>query len=49
MIPRYTRQEMARIWTDDNKFEKWLHIEILACEAFAEMGEIPHLRQCLTC
>jgi len=41
MIPRYTRPEMGRIWTDENKFKKWLHIEILACEAFAEMGEIP--------
>jgi adenylosuccinate lyase len=41
MIPRYTRPEMGRIWTDENKFEKWLHIEILACEALAEMGEIP--------
>ncbi len=41
MIRRYTRPEMARIWTDGNKFKKWLDIEILACEAFAEMGEIP--------
>ena len=42
MIPRYTRPEMGRIWTDENKFKKWLQIEILACEALAEMGEIPH-------
>ncbi len=41
MIPRYTRPEMGRIWTDENKFKKWLQIEILACEALAEMGEIP--------
>jgi len=41
MIPRYTRPEMGRIWTDENKFNKWLQIEILACEAMAEMGEIP--------
>ena len=41
MIRRYTRPEMGRIWTDENKFKKWLDIEILACEAFAEMGEIP--------
>ena len=41
MIPRYTRPEMGRIWTDENNFEKWLQIEILACEALAEMGEIP--------
>jgi adenylosuccinate lyase len=41
MIPRYTRPEMGRIWTEENKFNKWLQIEILACEALAEMGEIP--------
>jgi adenylosuccinate lyase len=41
MIPRYTRPEMGRIWTDENKFNTWLRIEILACEALAEMGEIP--------
>jgi adenylosuccinate lyase len=41
MIPRYTRPDMGRIWTDENKFNKWLHIEILACEALGELGEIP--------
>ena len=41
MIPRYTRPEMGRIWTDENKFKKWLHIELLTCEALGEMGEIP--------
>lgn len=41
MIPRYTRPEMGRIWTDENKFKKWLEIEVLACEAWAELGEIP--------
>jgi adenylosuccinate lyase len=41
MIPRYTRQEMGRIWTEENKFKKWLEIEVLACEAWAELGEIP--------
>ncbi|UCD70965.1 MAG: adenylosuccinate lyase [Syntrophobacterales bacterium] len=41
MIQRYTRPEMGRIWTDENKFKKWLHIELLTCEAWAEMGEIP--------
>jgi len=41
MIPRYTRPEMGRIWTEENKFKKWLQIEILACEAWAEMGKIP--------
>ncbi len=41
MIPRYTRPEMARIWTDQRKFETWLQIELLVCEALAQSGEIP--------
>ena len=32
---------MARIWTEENKFKTWLEIEILVCEALAELGEIP--------
>jgi len=40
MIPRYTRKEMAGIWSDTNKFNIWLEIELLACEAMAELGEI---------
>lgn len=41
MIERYTRPEMARIWTAENRFQKWLDIEIYACEAHAELGNIP--------
>ncbi len=41
MIPRYTRPEMGKIWTDQRKFETWLEIELLACEALSELGEIP--------
>ncbi len=41
MIERYTRPEIAKIWTDKNKFQKMLDIEILACEAFAEQGIMP--------
>ncbi|WP_102347885.1 adenylosuccinate lyase [Bacillus sp. Marseille-P3661] len=41
MIERYTRPEMAAIWTEENKFKAWLEVEILACEAWAELGEIP--------
>ena len=41
MIPRYTRPEMARIWTDQRKFETWLEIELTACEALAELCEVP--------
>ena len=41
MIPRYTREEMGRIWGAQNRFSKWLEIEILVCEALAQLGEIP--------
>ncbi|MDH4139205.1 MAG: adenylosuccinate lyase [Coriobacteriia bacterium] len=41
MIERYTRPEMGRIWSLENKFEIWKHIEILACEAQVELGVIP--------
>jgi adenylosuccinate lyase len=41
MIPRYTRPDMGRIWADENKFSVWLEIEVLACEAQAELGVIP--------
>ncbi|MBM4340476.1 MAG: adenylosuccinate lyase [Deltaproteobacteria bacterium] len=42
MIPRYTRPEMARIWTEERKFETWLQIELAVCEVLAESGEIPN-------
>jgi adenylosuccinate lyase len=41
MIERYTRPEMAAIWTEDNKFRAWLEVEILACEAWSKLGVIP--------
>ncbi|NWG28642.1 MAG: adenylosuccinate lyase [Ignavibacteriaceae bacterium] len=41
MISRYTLPEMGKIWEDEFKFATWLKIEILACEARKEMGEIP--------
>jgi adenylosuccinate lyase len=41
MIPRYTRPEMGRIWTEENRYRKWLDVEIAACEAMAEEGIIP--------
>ncbi|MBR7553874.1 lyase family protein, partial [Allobacillus saliphilus] len=41
MIERYTREEMGRIWTEENRFQAWLEVEILACEAWAELGVIP--------
>lgn len=41
MIERYTRPEMGAIWTDENRYNAWLEVEILACEAWAELGVIP--------
>lgn len=41
MIPRYTRPEMGNIWTEKKKFETWLEIELLVCEALYQAGEIP--------
>ena len=41
MIDRYTRPQMAAIWTEQNKLKKWLDIEIAICEAYARLGMIP--------
>lgn len=41
MINRYSRPLMAKIWTDQNKFESYLKVEILACEAFSKLGVVP--------
>jgi adenylosuccinate lyase len=41
MIPRYTRQEMGRIWSEENGFQKWLDVEILAAEGLARLGKVP--------
>lgn len=41
MIPRYTRSEMGKLWNIETKYHKWLDVEIAACEAWAEIGEIP--------
>src|SRR6516165_4145035 len=41
MIPRYTRPEMGRIWSDQNKFQQWLEVELAASEALAELGVVP--------
>lgn len=41
MIPRYTREEMGRVWSDQNKFQRWLDVEIAATETLAEAGEVP--------
>ncbi|EMY5048933.1 adenylosuccinate lyase [Listeria monocytogenes] len=41
MLERYTRKEMGDIWTEQNRYQAWLEVEILACEAWAELGDIP--------
>lgn len=41
MIDRYTRPQMAAVWADERRFSIWLEIEVLACEAMAELGQIP--------
>jgi len=41
MIPRYSRPEMSRIWSDQNRFATWLKVEIAATEALAERGIVP--------
>lgn len=41
MIDRYTRSKMREVWSEKNKYDKWLLVEIAACEAWAEEGVIP--------
>jgi len=41
MIERYTRNEMGRLWEPENRFRKWLDVELAVCEAWQEMGRIP--------
>ena len=41
MIARYTLPEMGALWSEENKFQKWLDVEIAVCEVHAEMGTIP--------
>ena len=41
MIPRYTRPEMARIWSDENRFRTWLAVEVAATETLAAAGIVP--------
>ncbi|MHB8769776.1 MAG: adenylosuccinate lyase [Syntrophales bacterium] len=41
MIPRYSREKMTAIWSPENRYRTWLAIEVLACEAMAERGEVP--------
>jgi len=47
MIARYTRPEMGRIWSEENKFRQWLEVELAAAEALAEAARL--LRQHASC
>ncbi len=41
MIERYSRPQMKRVWSDENKYDKWLRVEIAVCDAWAELSVIP--------
>jgi len=41
MIKRYSRKEMSSVWTDQNRYQKWLDVELAVCKAWQELGEIP--------
>src|SRR3989304_4745538 len=41
MIDRYARPKMKRVWSEENKYDKWLAVELAVCEAWAEAGVIP--------
>jgi adenylosuccinate lyase len=41
VIERYSRPAMKRVWSDENKFNKWLDVEIAVCDAWAELGVVP--------
>lgn len=43
MIKRYSLPEMTKVWSEENKFRRWLDVEIAVCEAWAELGKIPVL------
>ena len=41
MIPRYSREIMTKIWSPENRYKKWLDVEIAACEAMVKIGKVP--------
>lgn len=41
MLERYTRPEMGKVWTDKNRYNAWLKVEVAATNAWAELGEVP--------
>jgi adenylosuccinate lyase len=41
VIPRYSRPEMARLWSEESKYASWLEVELAACDAMAALGQVP--------
>ncbi len=41
MIPRYSREKMTAVWSQENKYRKWLDVEVAACEAMVTLGKVP--------
>jgi len=41
VIPRYTRKEMGQVWSDANRYQRWLDVELAAAETLAEAGQVP--------
>jgi len=41
VIPRYSREKMTVIWSQENKYQKWLDVEVAACEAMVKLGKVP--------
>ncbi|MDD4240899.1 MAG: adenylosuccinate lyase [Smithellaceae bacterium] len=41
MIPRYSREKMTAVWSQENKYRKWLDVEVAACEAMVKLGKVP--------
>jgi adenylosuccinate lyase len=41
LISRYTRAEMGRVWSDANKYARWLDVELAATETLADAGQVP--------
>ena len=42
MIDRYSRDQMKKVWSENNKYDKWLEVEISVCQAWYEQGVIPN-------
>ncbi|HOL68026.1 MAG TPA: adenylosuccinate lyase, partial [bacterium] len=41
MIPRYSRPEMAAVWSDENRYQQWLKVELAALEGWQKIGLLP--------